>query len=67
MDFVDLKASRGNVECAKIRIFDLFTQCLKEIEKTASISGLTMKDVGVDVEKYNLSGESYIVEMKLQI
>jgi hypothetical protein len=67
MDLAGLHATHNSVEHAKVRIFNLFTQCILDIEKTASTSGLTMRDVGVDVEKYISAGDSYIVELKLQM
>lgn len=56
----------GNVELVRNRISKLFTQCLNDIEKAVSTSGLTMRDVGIEVENYSSSGELHIVEMKLQ-
>jgi hypothetical protein len=52
----ELRATHVNVEHTKLKISNLFTQCLNDIEKTASAAGLTMKDVGVDIGKYVLSG-----------
>jgi hypothetical protein len=66
MNRIELQATQGNIERVKERIFNLITQCLMDIEKTASTSGFTMRDVGVDVEKYISTGDSYIVEMKVQ-
>jgi hypothetical protein len=63
----ELRVTNGNVESARSRIYTLFTQCLHDIEKTASAAGLTMRDVGIDVEKYAASGDSCIVELKLQL
>ena len=67
MNTEELRATHGNVENARLRISNLFAQCLNDIEKTASAAGLTMRDVGVDVEKYVVSGNSCIFEMKLQM
>jgi hypothetical protein len=67
MEFMERHASTGNVEHAKIEIYHMITECLKNIEKTVCRSGLTMRDVGLDVGKYNIVGDSYIVEMKLHI
>jgi len=67
MNIIELQATQGNVERVKTRIFNLLTKCIMDIEKTASTSGFTMRDVGVDVEKYISTGDSYIVEMKLQM
>lgn len=57
----------GNIDHIRSRISNLFTQCLNDIEKTVSVAGLTMKDVGVDVGKYVLCGDTCIVELKLQL
>ncbi len=57
---------KGDVELVRIRISNLFTQCLNDIEKAVSTSGLTMRDVGIEVENYSSSGDAHIVEMKLQ-
>ncbi len=67
MNTEELRATHGNVKIARLRISNLFAQCLNDIEKTAAAAGLTMRDVGVDVEKYVVSGNSCIFEMKLQV
>ena len=48
-------------------MFNSITQCIRAIEKTVSSSGLTMRDIGEDVEKYIIARESYIIELKLYI
>ena len=45
----------------------IFHQCIEDIEKTVLSSGLTMRDIGVDVEKYSLASQSYTIELKLRI
>jgi len=67
MNLVGLQASQPNVETAKIRVFNLVTQCIKDIEKTVNTSRLTMRDVGVGVEKYLTMGDSYLIELKLHM
>jgi hypothetical protein len=67
MNTEELRATHGNVENTRLRISNLFTQCLNDIEKTASAAGLTMRDLGIDVEKYEAFGDSCIVELKLQL
>ena len=67
MDFMGTPPTRPNVEHAKNRIFNLINQCICEIEKTATTSGLTMRDVGVGVEKYMTIGDSYLIELKLRM
>jgi len=62
-----IPSTRSNVEHAKIRIFNLINQCISDIEKTATTSGLTMRDVGVGVEKYMTIGDSYLIELKLRM
>ncbi len=67
MNIIEFHTTQGNVERVKTRIFNLLTKCIMDIEKAASASGFSMRDVGVDVEKYISTGDSYIVEMKLQM
>jgi phenylalanyl-tRNA synthetase alpha subunit len=66
MNTEECKATH-NVEHTKSRISNLFTQCLNDMEKTASAAGLTMRDIGVDVEQYVLSGNTCVVELRLQL
>ena len=56
-----------NVDNAKTKVFDFITQCIKDIENTVSNSGLTMRDIGFDVEKYMTARDSYIIELKLRV
>ncbi len=56
-----------NVEHTRLRISRLFTQCLDEIEKTAAAAGVSMRDIGVDVEQYVSSGNTCVVELRLQL
>jgi hypothetical protein len=37
------------------------------MENTAAIAGLTMKDAGVDVERYSVCSDTCVVELKLQL
>ena len=67
MNIIEAQTAHNKVESAKNRVCNLFTQCLKDIEKTAVTSGLTLRDVGVDVEKYSSVGDSYIVEFRMKI
>jgi hypothetical protein len=67
MNTEEFKATQGNVEHTRLRISNLFTQCLNDMEKTASAAGLTMRDIGVDVEQYVLSGNTCVVELRLQL
>ena len=67
MDLNKMQANRLNVERTKIRIFSLITQCIRDIDRTVTESGLTMRDVGVGVEKYLTGEDSYIIELKLQM
>jgi hypothetical protein len=66
MNTEEFKATH-DVEHTRSRISYLFTQCLNEIEKTASAAGLTMRDIGVDVEQYVLSGDTCVVELRMQL
>jgi hypothetical protein len=67
MDITKLQDNKLNVERAKILIFKLLTQCIKDIDNTVKTSGLTMHDVGVGVEKYITGEDSYIIELRLHM
>jgi hypothetical protein len=67
MDLGKLQDNRLNVERTKIRIFTLITQCIRDIDSTVADAGLTMRDVGIGVEKYLTGGDSYIIELKLHM
>lgn len=67
MNISEPQSERNKVELTRVRVSNLFTQCLKDIEKTALSSGLTMRDLGVDVEKYSTTGDSCIVEFRMKI
>lgn len=53
------------IERAKVTVFKLVTQCIKDIESTVSTCDLSMRDVGIEVAKYATTGDSCIVELKL--
>ncbi|HPS94569.1 MAG TPA: hypothetical protein PK600_08910 [Deltaproteobacteria bacterium] len=63
----ELKTSQLDIERAKIRVFSLLTRCIRDIEETVTTFGITMRDVGVGVEKYMADGNSYIIEVKLHL
>jgi hypothetical protein len=67
MDIRQLQDNKLNVERAKIMIFKLLTQCIVDIDNTVKTSGLTMRDVGIGVEKYITGKDSYIIELRLQM
>jgi hypothetical protein len=67
MNLLELHANKIKVAHTKIKIFTLLTQCLRDIDKTVTASGLTMRDVGIDVEKYITGEETYIIELKLHM
>ena len=67
MNTEEKRVERGNVEHIRLRISKLFSQCLNDIEQTVSEAGLNMKEVGVDVEKYALCGDTCVVELKLHM
>ena len=56
---------QANIKCTRKRIFALLTQCVEDIRKTVTASGLEMLDVGGGVERHRTSADSYIVDMKL--
>jgi hypothetical protein len=67
MNLIESKPAGHNVDRAKIKVFNLITQCIQDIEKTVTSSGLAMREVGVDVEKYMTIRESYIIELKMHM
>jgi len=67
MNLLEQPAIQGHVESVRTKIFTLFNQCINDMEKAASSSGLTMRDVGVDVEKFMTVGDSYIIELKMNV
>jgi hypothetical protein len=67
MDIIKQQDNKLNVDRAKIVIFKLLTQCIKDIDNTVKTSGLTMHDVGVGVEKYITGEDSYIIELTLHM
>ena len=67
MDLHELQSAQVDVESTKSRVFTFITRCIEDIEKTVLTSGLTMRDIGFDVEKYMTAKESYIIEMKLHM
>ncbi len=56
---------QANIERTRKMIFVLLTQCITDIQKAVAASDLKMLDVGVGVEKYQTSGDSYIIDLKL--
>jgi|APIni6443716594_1056825.scaffolds.fasta_scaffold520730_1 hypothetical protein len=56
---------QANIERTRKMIFVLLTQCITDIQKAVAASDLKMQDVGVGVEKYQTSGDSYIIDLKL--
>ena len=62
-----MRADQGNIEHVRMKISRLFAQCLCEMENTVAVAGLTMKDAGVDVERYSVCSDTCVVELKLQL
>ena len=58
---------QANIERTRKMIFVLLTQCITDIQKAVAASDLKMLDVGVGVEKYQTSGDSYIIDLKLSV
>lgn len=65
MDHLELHASANRVERAKVEIYQLVSRCIRDIEKTVSTSGITMRDTGVSTERYRTTDNSCIIELKL--
>jgi hypothetical protein len=57
----------ANIERTRKRIFTLLTQCIVDIRETVSASGLDMLDVGVGVERHQITADSCIIDLKLSI
>jgi len=56
MNHVKQQANKPDVDCTKIKVFNLLSQCMKEIGKTVASLVLTMRDVGISVEKFITEG-----------
>jgi hypothetical protein len=56
---------QANIERTRNRIFALLTHCIADIRKTVTASGLEMLDVGVGVERHQITADSYIVDLKM--
>jgi hypothetical protein len=56
---------QANIERTRKMIFVLLTQCITDIQKTVAASDLKMLDVGIGVEKYQTSADSYIIDLKM--
>ena len=56
---------QANIERTRKMIFVLLTQCITDIQKAVAASDLKMQDVGIGVEKYQTSADSYIIDLKL--
>ena len=56
---------RANIKRTRKRIFTLLTQCIADIRKTVTASGLELLDVGVGFERHQTTADSYIVDLKL--
>ncbi len=56
---------QANIDRTRRRIFTLLTQCIADIRKTVTASGLELLDVGVGVERHQTTADSYIVDLKL--
>lgn len=61
------ETTRVSIESTKTRVSNFIHQCIEDIEKTVTNSGLTMREIGFDVEKYMTAKDSYIIEMKMRI
>jgi len=56
---------QADIEQIRRQVFDLMTQCIEDIDKTITTSGLQMRDVGVGIEMYDTGTGSNIIELKL--
>ncbi len=58
---------QANIKRTRKRIFTLLTQCIADIRKTVTASGLELLDVGVGLERQQITADSCIVDLKLFI
>ncbi|HVN72200.1 MAG TPA: hypothetical protein VMU10_09295 [Desulfomonilia bacterium] len=65
METMELHANERNVERTRNQVLTLLTKCISDIRKTVNASGLTLRDVGIGVEQHHMSGDSYIVDLKV--
>jgi hypothetical protein len=65
MDSIELQANQRHVARARKQVLILLTKCISDIRKTVTASGLTLRDVGIGVEQHQMSGDSYIVDLKV--
>ena len=56
----------ADIDQIQKRVLDLITQCIGDIQKTVTSSGLQMRDVGVGIEMYKTNTGSNIVELRLR-
>jgi hypothetical protein len=57
---------QADFEQIQKRVFDLITQCIEDIDRTVTSSGLQMRDIGVGIEMYKTNTGSNIVELRLR-
>ena len=65
METMELHANHLNVERTRKQVLNLLTKCISDIRKTVTASGFTLRDVGIGVEQRQISGDSYIVDLKV--
>jgi len=65
METMELHANHLNVERTKKQVLNLLTKCISDIRKTVTAYGFTLRDVGIGVEQRQISGDSYIVDLKV--
>jgi hypothetical protein len=65
MEYMELQASQRHIERTRKQVLILLTKCISDIRKTVTASGLTLRDVGIGVEQHQMSGDSYIVDLKV--
>jgi hypothetical protein len=67
MGSIELQANQRHVEHTRKQVLTLLTKCISDIRKTVTASGLTLRDVGIGVEQHQMSGDSYIVDLKVHL
>jgi hypothetical protein len=65
METLEPHANHLNVERTRKQVLNLLTKCISDIRKSVTASGLTLRDVGIGVEQRQISGDSYVVDLKV--
>lgn len=64
---MELFASQKSMELTKIKVFKILNRCIEDIEKTVAKSGHSMRDVGIEVKKYKIAEDNYIIDLRMSL